>query len=113
MIIVFDWIVEILLKGRRVIGFIVVEINSINNLVRVNDLNLVIILIIFFYFFSIKDKMEELQLFRGDTVLLRGKRKKETVCIVLSNDEATSNDKIGMNRVVRQNLRVRLGDIVR
>jgi len=58
------------------------------------------------------DKMEELQLFRGDTVLLRGKRKKETVCIVLSNDEATSNDKIGMNRVVRQNLRVRLGDIV-
>jgi len=58
------------------------------------------------------DKMEELQLFRGDTVLLKGKRKKETVCIVLSNDEATSNDKIGMNRVVRQNLRVRLGDIV-
>lgn len=58
------------------------------------------------------DKMEELQLFRGDTVLLKGKRKKETVCIVLSNDDASSNDKIGMNRVVRQNLRVRLGDIV-
>ena len=58
-------------------------------------------------------KMEELQLFRGDTVLLKGKRKKETVCIVLTNDEATTNDKIGMNRVVRQNLRVRLGDIIR
>ena len=57
--------------------------------------------------------MEELQLFRGDTVLLKGKRKKETVCIVLSNEDATTNDKIGMNRVVRQNLRVRLGDIVR
>lgn len=57
--------------------------------------------------------MEELQLFRGDTVLLKGKRKKETVCIVLSNDDASTNDKIGMNRVVRQNLRVRLGDIVR
>lgn len=57
--------------------------------------------------------MEELQLFRGDTVLLKGKRKKETVCIVLTNDEATTNDKIGMNRVVRQNLRVRLGDIIR
>ena len=57
--------------------------------------------------------MEELQLFRGDTVILKGKRKKETVCIVLSNDESTNNDKIGMNRVVRQNLRVRLGDIVR
>jgi transitional endoplasmic reticulum ATPase len=58
------------------------------------------------------DKMEELQLFRGDTVLLKGKRKKETVCIVLSNEDATNNEKIGMNRVVRQNLRVRLGDIV-
>jgi len=58
------------------------------------------------------EKMEELQLFRGDTVLLKGKRKKETVCIVLSNDDAVNNDKIGMNRVVRQNLRVRLGDIV-
>jgi len=57
------------------------------------------------------EKMEELALFRGDTVLLKGKRKKETVCIVLSNEEAT-NDKIGMNRVVRQNLRVRLGDVV-
>jgi transitional endoplasmic reticulum ATPase len=51
------------------------------------------------------EKMEELQLFRGDTVLLKGKRKKETVCIVLSNDDAVNNDKIGMNRVVRQNLR--------
>jgi transitional endoplasmic reticulum ATPase len=58
------------------------------------------------------EKMEELQLFRGDTVLLKGKRKKETVCIVLSNEDTTSNDKIGMNRVVRNNLRVRLGDIV-
>merc|ERR1719318_1745991 len=44
------------------------------------------------------EKMEELQLFRGDTVLLKGKRKKETVCIVLSNDDAVNHDKIGMNR---------------
>ncbi len=56
-------------------------------------------------------KMDELQLFRGDTVLLKGKRRKETVCIVLS-DDACSNDKILMNRVVRNNLRVRLSDIV-
>ena len=63
-------------------------------------------------FLGFQEKMEELQLFRGDTVLLKGKRKKETVCIVLSNDDAVNNDKIGMNRVVRQNLRVRLGDIV-
>jgi len=56
-------------------------------------------------------KMDELQLFRGDTVLLKGKKRKQTVCIVLS-DENCTDDKIRMNRVVRNNLRVRLGDIV-
>ncbi|ENN74523.1 hypothetical protein YQE_08847, partial [Dendroctonus ponderosae] len=56
-------------------------------------------------------KMDELQLFRGDTVLLKGKRRKETVCIVLS-DDTCSNEKIRMNRNVRNNLRVRLCDIV-
>lgn len=57
-------------------------------------------------------KMDELQLFRGDTVLIKGKRRKETVCIALS-DDTTPNEKIRMNRVVRKNLRVRLGDVVR
>ena len=33
------------------------------------------------------------------------------VCIVLSDDNC-SNEKVCMNRVVRQNLRVRLGDVV-
>ena len=56
-------------------------------------------------------KMDELSLFRGDTVLLKGKKRKETVCIVLS-DDTVSNEKIRMNRVVRNNLRVRLGDVV-
>jgi len=56
-------------------------------------------------------KMDELQLFRGDTVLLKGKKRKQTVCIVLS-DENCTDDKIRMNRVVRNNLRVRLGDVV-
>lgn len=56
-------------------------------------------------------KMDELDIFRGDTVLLKGKRRRETVCIVLS-DEKCPNDKILMNRVVRNNLRVRLGDVV-
>ena len=55
--------------------------------------------------------MDELQLFRGDTVLLKGKRRKETVCIVLS-DENLPNEKIRINRCVRNNLRVRLGDVV-
>lgn len=56
-------------------------------------------------------KMEELQLFRGDTVLLKGKRRRETVCIVLY-DETCPNEKIRMNRVVRNNLRVRLTDVI-
>jgi len=56
-------------------------------------------------------KMDELQLFRGDTVLLKGKRRRETVCIVLS-DDTINDDKIRINRCVRNNLRVRLGDVV-
>lgn len=56
--------------------------------------------------------MDEFQLFRGDTVLLKGKRRRETVFIVLS-DDTTADDKIRINRCVRNNLRVRLGDVVR
>ncbi|XP_075758357.1 transitional endoplasmic reticulum ATPase-like [Pelodiscus sinensis] len=56
-------------------------------------------------------KMEELHLFRGDTVLLKGKKRRETVCIVLTDDSCQS-EKIRMNRVTRNNLRVRLGDVV-
>ncbi|PNH06125.1 Cell division control protein 48 A [Tetrabaena socialis] len=55
--------------------------------------------------------MEKLQLFRGDTVLLKGKKRKDTVCIVLSDDTVDEN-KIRMNKVVRKNLRVRLADVV-
>lgn len=55
--------------------------------------------------------MEKLQLFRGDTVLLKGKKRKDTVCIVLT-DETVEESKIRMNKVVRSNLRVRLGDLV-
>lgn len=73
-------------------------------------------------------KMEELELFRGDTVLLKGKKGKDTVCIVLADDD-TEDSNIRMNKVcsqyffdlnaicnflqvVRKNLRVRLGDLV-
>lgn len=58
-----------------------------------------------------QNKMDELQLFRGDSVLLKGKRRREAVCIVLSEDTLT-DEKIRINRIVRNNLRVRLGDIV-
>ena len=58
-------------------------------------------------------KMEELQLFRGDTVSIKGKKGKETVCIVLASESDECEDtNIRMNKVVRKNLRVRLGDVV-
>ena len=56
-------------------------------------------------------KMEELELFRGDTVLLKGKKGKDTVCIVLA-DETCDDASVRMNKVVRKNLRVRLADVV-
>ncbi|KAL4326560.1 hypothetical protein HN51_033703 [Arachis hypogaea] len=49
--------------------------------------------------------------FRGDTVLVKGKKRKDTVCIVLADDQC-EEPRIRMNKVVRSNLRVRLGDVV-
>ena len=43
--------------------------------------------------------------------LLQGKKRKDTVCIVLT-DDTVEEGKIRLNKVVRHNLRVRLGDIV-
>lgn len=56
-------------------------------------------------------KMEQLELFRGDTVLLKGKKGRETICIVIM-DETCPETSIRMNKCVRKNLRVRLGDVV-
>lgn len=50
-------------------------------------------------------------IFKGDAVLLKGKKRHETLCIALT-DNTLTDDKIRMNKVVRKNLRVRLGDIV-
>ncbi|KAH0911980.1 cell division control protein 48 homolog D isoform X2 [Brassica rapa] len=57
------------------------------------------------------ETMEKLQLFRGDTVLIKGKKRKDTVCIALP-DDTCEEPKIRMNKVVRSNLRVRLGDVI-
>ena len=59
-------------------------------------------------------KMNELKLFNGDSVLLKGKKRRDTVCIALTVEASDSltDDKIRMNKVVRNNLRVRLGDII-
>ncbi|KAG4392632.1 hypothetical protein GLYMA_04G186000v4 [Glycine max] len=57
------------------------------------------------------ETMEKLQFFRGDTVLIKGKKRRDTICVVLA-DEQCDEPKIRMNKVVRANLRVRLGDVV-
>lgn len=41
----------------------------------------------------------------------QGKKRKDTVCIVLT-DDTVEESKIRMNKVIRKNLRVRLGDVV-
>ena len=55
--------------------------------------------------------METLQLFRGDTVLVKGKKRKDTVLIVLADDDLDDGS-ARLNRVVRHNLRVKHGDVV-
>jgi transitional endoplasmic reticulum ATPase len=58
-------------------------------------------------------KMEELNLMRGDQVLLKGKKRRETVCIAFTPEDPLAKDTdIRMNKGTRKNLRVRLGDIV-
>jgi len=58
--------------------------------------------------------MDELKIFKGDTVLLKGKKRRDTVCIALSVEDGDdlTDDKIRMNKVVRNNLRVRFGDMI-
>lgn len=58
------------------------------------------------------DKLTELELFRGDIALLRGKRHHTAVAVALT-DETCDVNKVKMNKVLRKNLRVRLGDTVR
>jgi transitional endoplasmic reticulum ATPase len=56
-------------------------------------------------------KLTELQLFRGDAVLLRGRLQHTTVAIALT-DETCDASKVKINRSIRKNLRVHLGDII-
>ena len=57
-------------------------------------------------------KLNELGIFKGDPVLLKGKRRKETLCIALQEAGDLEDGKIRLNKVARTNLRVRLGDLV-
>ena len=58
--------------------------------------------------------MDELNIHKGDTVLLKGKKRRDTVCIALTVEDGDSltDDKVRMNKTVRNNLRVRFGDMI-
>jgi transitional endoplasmic reticulum ATPase len=55
--------------------------------------------------------MNELNIFKGDPVLLKGKRKKETVCVAIPDDGCPVGT-IRMNKVVRTNLCCHNGDVI-
>ncbi|KKK18157.1 cell division cycle protein, partial [Aspergillus ochraceoroseus] len=79
------------------------KINSLMVTDAVNDDNSIISLS--------NNTMDALQLFRGDTVLVRGKKRKETALIVLADDDLDDGS-ARINRVVRHNLRVKHGDMI-
>ncbi|CAO2206687.1 unnamed protein product [Urochloa humidicola] len=55
--------------------------------------------------------IEQLGIYKGDLVLLRGKRRRETVCYAVA-DPSCPEGRVRLGRVVRGNLRVKLGDVV-
>jgi transitional endoplasmic reticulum ATPase len=55
--------------------------------------------------------MESLSIFTGDVVLLKGKRRRSTLCIAITDDTCEEH-KMKINKVVRSNLRVRIADVV-
>ena len=56
-------------------------------------------------------RMRTLGLLEGDSVRLRGRRRRDSLCIVTS-DETVEKGKIRVARVARDNLRAKLGDLV-
>ncbi len=55
--------------------------------------------------------MAELDIYHGDTVILRGNKRKMCPAVAIKDDELDTG-KIRMNRCIRNNLRVHLGDVV-
>ena len=56
-------------------------------------------------------KMNELNIMRGDSIMIKGKKRRDTICITLVENEL-EDGKIRLNKIIRKNLRVRLGDLV-
>lgn len=63
--------------------------------------------------FMTAKKLSELNLFKGDPVLLRGKRRKVTIALALQEPANGNLDdtKIRISRGMRQNLKLRIGDV--
>ncbi|KEG11645.1 putative Transitional endoplasmic reticulum ATPase [Trypanosoma grayi] len=56
-------------------------------------------------------RMEELNIFRGDTVMLKGKKHRSTLCIAMEDDECQEG-MIKINKLARRNIRIHLGDTI-
>lgn len=58
-------------------------------------------------------KMDELNIFQGDNIIMKGKKRKETLgTVIRCEDEAMKDDEIRTNKCIRRNLRVRMGDTI-
>ncbi len=55
--------------------------------------------------------MDKLELFRGDTVLVKGHKRRDTVLVVLTDDNLEPG-LAQINRTVRNNLHVKIGDLI-
>lgn len=55
--------------------------------------------------------MNELKIYKGDTVLLKGKRRKETVAVALV-DNKLDDGKIRVCKTLRTNLKIKIGDMI-
>lgn len=56
-------------------------------------------------------KIKELKIFNGENVILVGKRRHKTLCLVV-RDNTVPADKVAINKCVRNNLKVKIGDLV-
>ncbi|CAM9774548.1 unnamed protein product [Chrysoparadoxa australica] len=57
------------------------------------------------------DKMDELGMFAGDVIMLRGRRRRDTI-VVVQPDDTLDSDKVRVPKSARRNIRLHLGDVV-
>lgn len=57
-------------------------------------------------------RMDELKLFKSETALLKGRKKKKLIQIILPDNNNLSDNKIRLNATSRRNLGVKIGDII-